>query len=106
MPHQLALRLNRSLVYKELGDYPRAIAELRAMLRDNPEYPTAHNNLAWYLATAPDPTVRDGAAALEHARKACELTAWSKPLFIITLAAAHAEVGQFDEAVRRSYLGY
>ena len=34
------------------------------------------------------------------ATKACELTLWNEPPLLDTLAAAHAEVGNFAEAVK------
>jgi hypothetical protein len=52
------------------------------------------------LATCPKREVRDGKKALEHARKGCELTGWNDPEGLGTLAAAHAEAGQFKEAVK------
>ena len=36
------------------------------------------------------------------ATRACELSQWRDPEFIDTLAAAYAETGNFDEAVRYS----
>ena len=57
------------------------------------------NNLAWYLATAPDSAVRDGLRALALAQ---QLVAW-KPddaAYLDTFAAAYAEVGRFEDAVR------
>ena len=41
----------------------------------------------------------DGKQAVAHATQACELTGWKAPAFIDTLAAAHAEAGEFGKAV-------
>jgi tetratricopeptide (TPR) repeat protein len=57
-----------------------------------------HNHLAWNLATAPDPALRDPDEALSLARRACELTGHGKPELLDTLAAAFAAAGRFDEA--------
>jgi tetratricopeptide (TPR) repeat protein len=51
------------------------------------------------LATAPDEKIRDGKRALADARRAAELTNWTNGIVLDTLAAAHAEVGEFDKAV-------
>jgi hypothetical protein len=61
--------------------------------------PESLNNLAWQLATDPDPMARDGAEAVELAQRACEASKYEKALFIGTLAAAQAEAGKFDEAI-------
>jgi len=61
---------------------------------------TQLNNLAWRWATSNDDRYRDGAQAVEASTKACELTGWKKPAFLDTLAAAYAEIGEFDSAVQ------
>ena len=58
----------------------------------------AGNMLAWIRATHPDAALRDGAAALQLATRVVALA--PDPDFLDTLAAAHAEVGDFDSAVR------
>ena len=58
------------------------------------------NQMAWIRATAPDPDVRNGRQAKECATRACELSEWQEPGFLDTLAAACAECGEFDDAVR------
>jgi hypothetical protein len=61
--------------------------------------PESLNNLAWNLATNPDPKIRNGTQAVWLAQRACELTKYQKAVCIGTLAAAQAETGKFDEAI-------
>lgn len=58
-----------------------------------------YTRLAWLLATSPDPAHRGGEAALRLAEKACELTGEKSLAALRARAAAHAELGQFDQAV-------
>src|SRR5439155_946642 len=60
----------------------------------------SYKSLAWLLATSWDDPVRDGTKAIELATKACELTGWTDPDSFHTLAAAYAEAGKFDHAVK------
>jgi tetratricopeptide (TPR) repeat protein len=60
------------------------------------------NNLAWVLATNPDAKIRNGAEAVEWARKACDSVDHKQPAMLDTLASALAENGQFDEAIQVS----
>ena len=81
------------------GRAEEAMASCRAALKTNPDSPEALNNLAWLLATCPDARIRDGAQAVKHAGRACELTHYGVTTFVGTLAAADAEAGRFDEAI-------
>jgi hypothetical protein len=57
------------------------------------------NNLAWLLASCPDAVFRDGPEAVRLASRACELTGYTQPMVIGTLAAAQAEAGDFPAAI-------
>jgi spermidine synthase len=57
------------------------------------------NNLAWVLATAEDARLRNGPEAVRWATAACEAVGY-KIEFVDTLAAAYAEAGRFEEAVK------
>ena len=71
------------------------------MLRKSAEqgFVLAMNDLAWRLATDPRDNVRDGNSALKFAQLACEKDGWATAGYIDTLAAAHAELGQWEQAV-------
>src|SRR6185503_3848796 len=56
--------------------------------------------LAWIYATHPDQAFRDGRRAKDFALKACELSEWKALAPLQALAAACAETGRLDEAVK------
>jgi spermidine synthase len=80
------------------GKTGEAIEHLSKAVELKPDYVKALNSLAWTLATNGDARFRDGARAVELARRACELTDNRHPLLLDTLAAAYAESGEFDRA--------
>jgi tetratricopeptide (TPR) repeat protein len=84
----------------DLGDDARAVPHLRRALELEPARPDAAERLAWVLATSSRPELRDGAEAVELARRACQAVQFGRPEFLETLAAAQAEVGDFPKAVR------
>lgn len=55
---------------------------------------------AWLRATCPDPTFRNGQQEVKDAKAACSIAEWRDENTIDTLAAAYAETGDFDSAVR------
>jgi hypothetical protein len=57
------------------------------------------NNVAWALATSPEPENRNGDLAVVLAEYACKQANYEKTMLIGTLAAAYAEAGRFEEAI-------
>jgi membrane protease YdiL (CAAX protease family)/tetratricopeptide (TPR) repeat protein len=90
----------RAWVYKARGEYKPAIADWTKAGELEPQAAENYRLLAWLRATCPEAVHRNGAKAVEYATKACELTNWQDADCLLPLAAAHAESGRFDEAVK------
>jgi tetratricopeptide (TPR) repeat protein len=65
----------------------------------------ATNNLAWLLATHPKETVRNASEALRFAKLGCEVTEYKDHRLFDTLAAAFANLGDFDSAIESCQRG-
>jgi len=79
--------------------YVEAAASYRRAVALDPENGIATNDLAWLLATCPDPAVRSGEEAVALAVEASRLAGRDEPTVLDTLAAAHAEAGRCAEAI-------
>ncbi len=91
-------RCLHAMALVDLGLSAEGVAAYRELLRDYPVNITALNNLADILATHPDPALRNGSEAVELASTACLLTGQQNPVYLATLAEAHAEAGNLAEA--------
>lgn len=95
------------IAYRARGDVKLNVGRRREAITDydramqiQPKDAALLNNLSWVLATAPEEKLRDGKRAAVLANEACKLTAYKLPHILSTLAAAYAETGDFQEAVK------
>jgi tetratricopeptide (TPR) repeat protein len=99
------LHLGMALAANARGDPARAIRHNREALRLTPDLAAAANNLAWLLATCPDPALRDPAESIRLARASVEASGARDPGVLDTLAAALAAEGHYEEAARSADRG-
>ncbi len=101
-PDQADALRNRGDVWLALGNHVQAVQDYQHALKLTPDNTILLNNLAWVLATSPDQQVRNGKQALELATKAAEKTKYKEAYILSTLAAAYAETGDFQSALKWS----
>lgn len=99
-PNNAATYLYRAHLYLVESDPESALTDLEEVMRRAPDFPGAANDYAWTLATNPKDSVRNGRKAIEYAKKACHETDYKHAPTVDTLAAAYAEAGDWEEAVR------
>lgn len=91
---------NRGVTFAYDGHYDKGISDCKKAIHLDPNCGLAYDGLAWIMGTASDSNIRNGSEALKNAKKACNLTNWSQPQCLDTLAAAYAEIGNYAEAAR------
>jgi tetratricopeptide (TPR) repeat protein len=103
-PDNEGARTSLAHVFQLKGQLGQAIAEYQRVLASHPDSAVTHNNLADIYATSPDPRYRNPGAALEHAKRAVELSKTGSPHaqqanFLGTLAEALKLNGKSDEVL-------
>jgi len=101
-PRLLQAYYDLANAFRRKGMAAEAMACYQKTIELQPQFIPAQMNLAWMLATWPEPSVRNGGKAVALAEKANELSGDKDPQILRTLAAAYAEAGRFPEAVRKA----
>jgi tetratricopeptide (TPR) repeat protein len=93
----------RAGINMDLGKYAEASKEFDYLIAIHPRRVTLARVLkarAWFQATCRDSSFRNGQRAVKDAKAACSIQEWKDETTIDTLAAAYAETGDFNSAVR------
>jgi tetratricopeptide (TPR) repeat protein len=97
-PGNLNALRGRADALLSVGKQAEAVADYEKVLALDAKDTEVLNNFAWLLATSPDAKLRNGKRALDLATRAAELTSYKQAHILSTLAAAYAELGDFDSA--------
>jgi Zn-dependent protease with chaperone function len=86
-----------AMLYHESAKWDEALSAYEKALNLEPGNAVILNNMAWLLATAPDPGLRDPVRAVSLAEKAVSLE--RNPMYLDTLAEAYYAVGKPQKAL-------
>lgn len=102
-PGLVEAALLRASINVRLGKYAEASKEFNYLISLHPRPVTlarALSDRAWFYASCPDSSFRNGQQAVKDAKAACSIMQWKDEDMIDTLAVAYAEAGDFDSAVK------
>ncbi|REK22331.1 MAG: hypothetical protein DWQ42_17480 [Planctomycetota bacterium] len=94
-----AIRGNGEETFRNARLLPPSAADDPARQQLRQRMVVVHRDVAWQMATAADESMRDGEAAVRWAERVVDATSRREPNALMTLAAAYAETGRFDEAL-------
>lgn len=94
-----AAHVKRAEAWLVCGNSQLAFSDATIAANADKNYPAGYRTLAWVLACAKDANIRNGTKALESARKAIEFAKSEDGYYQEAIAAAYAELGQFDTAI-------
>jgi len=98
-PKMSSAYIYRGLCRERLGKYKDALNDYTKALELKPNDAAVHNNIAYLYVSANDESFRDKVKALEHAKKAAELSKEKNAEILDTLARAYFINGQIKEAI-------
>ncbi|MEX0641617.1 MAG: tetratricopeptide repeat protein [Pirellulales bacterium] len=99
-PDQPDAYTQRGNLSAEQGEFDGAINYYQQALEIDTNWGEAHRSLAWLWATCPNPRYRSPEQALAAAEQARTLAPPGDSFVLDTAAAAHANAGQFEDAIR------
>jgi tetratricopeptide (TPR) repeat protein len=99
-PDLVDARANFRLTLREIGNAPGGSKRLQEVALFAPDAPMILNEMAWFFATQPDATLRNGSEAVRLAEHACAVAGRTAPEMLAALAAAYAESGRLSEAIK------
>jgi len=91
---------NLGLALCKDGQAGEGIARLDKAIQLQPANPVFQFKMAWLLATAPQPSLRNGARAVQLATQANLASGGADAGILHCLAAAYAQAGRFPDAVK------
>ncbi len=99
-PKDTSSYVDRAIVRVIRGDWEQAVADFDEVIKLDPKHVNALTHRAMIRATCPEDKLRDAKKALADAKEACELTNWKAGYPMEGYAAACAEAGNFEEAMK------
>jgi Flp pilus assembly protein TadD len=103
-PNDADIRDNFGTALLQKGDLDGAIDQYRQAIELSPADTKVQANLAWALAISPETPQIKGAIAIKLAQQANQMTGGENPVILHILAAAYAQLGEFDEALKAAHL--
>ena len=97
-PDLIDAHQNLALLLVAMKQYEPAVKHLNLVVKERPDAPGPSTRLGWFLATHPNPQLRNPAVAVKLVAHAAELTKRQDPGILDVLAATYASNGQFKAA--------
>lgn len=98
-PRMASAYVYRGLCRERLEKYKDALSDYTKALELKPNDAAVHNNIAYLYVSANDESSRDKTKALEHAKRAAELSKEKNAEILDTLARAYFTNGMVKEAI-------
>jgi tetratricopeptide (TPR) repeat protein len=98
LPYRATLHLGRAKALAKLERYPEAVDGFEAAFELEPSDAEVLRSFAMFRASCPNAAHRNGREALELAKRALEVDPQQTGPSYVVLAAAYAEVGDFENA--------